>query len=135
MKKAIALVRELAHTAKYEREATLHVAPQIVNCFTVWQWAVREAYGIYLPERILSLPLAVSVKTLQEGDFVFTGQCPPWKGEDDWGHCGVFTEKGTVMHATRRLRRGREIFSGIREDYFSSFTRKGFLGARRLWDT
>ncbi len=131
MDEAIARARTLVGVSRYYRDATLEMAPLVVNCITLWQWVVVEAYDLLLPERLLSLEHSVAQNELRAGDIVLTPQCPAWNGEDDWGHCGVLTHEGTVIHATRRRRKGN-LVDGVREDLFRRFLWRGFLAARRL---
>jgi len=122
----IAKARSRKGNATWVKHASLHDAPGIFNCFTLVQWLWRP-YGIIVPDHILVWNGAdtVSLGDARAGDLIFTVRRYRTLQDDDFGHVGVLTSEGTVVHATRWK-------GGVVEDPLSDFIARDVLGVRRI---
>jgi cell wall-associated NlpC family hydrolase len=110
----------------YQRKATLEEAPRVMNCFRFMQW-LWNPVGILLPDHQLIWPLAIPVN-VDEADIADLVFVPRWEyalSEDDFGHVGIATGEGTIIHATKWR-------NGVVEDPLSTFVARGCLGVRRI---
>lgn len=111
--------------ARYQREVPLAAAPHIVNCYRTVQWSwlpYRE-----LPDHLLAWEgaHAVPIELIAPDDLVFAPRRRYRLEEDDFGHVGMMTDVGTVVHATKWKR-------GVVEDPLEEFLSRGCLGIRRI---
>jgi cell wall-associated NlpC family hydrolase len=122
----IARARHLIGQATYRLDAGLDEAPRVVNCLTLVALAYQPI-GIELASTTLEGQLAaggvVEFSQLTPGDLIFTGGYQAYFEHPDYGgigHVGLFTERGTVIHATKR--RGR---CGVIEDDLAPYLAEG----------
>jgi cell wall-associated NlpC family hydrolase len=109
----IAEARKFVGRAAYRLTAQLEDAPEVVNCMTLVTMCYR-VIGIELGSTTLEEQLAkgkvVGLNDLMPGDLIFTGGTQAYFDHPAYGgigHVGIFTDQGTVIHATnRRGRRG-----------------------------
>jgi len=111
--------------ATYNRDATPVDAPHVFNCFSLMQWLWCPI--IELPDHLLKCDSLVTIaqSDIITADFVFVPRRKFTLESDDFGHVGILSDSGTVIHATKWR-------NGIVEDSFESFIERGFLGARRV---
>lgn len=62
---------------------------------------------------------------VQSADLVFAPLLNRTLSNDDFGHVGIATGEGTVVHATKRR-------NTVVEDAFEAFIARGCLGVRRV---
>jgi len=108
------------------------LAPRLVDCATFLMWVYGQR-GILLPRYPIQqrkMGRMVELFELRIGDLVFIrGYRPLYDDDpsDDVGHCGIVTERDTVVHAAN----GKV---GVVEVPISAFVGSGknFRGARRI---
>lgn len=122
----IALARSRIGLSNYRRNAALHLAPGIVNCyrFTQWLWG---AFGVPLPDHQLvwKKALIVPLSEATKADLVFAPRRHYTLETDDFGHVGIVTGEATVVHATKWR-------AGFVEEPLPEFVARGCLGIRRV---
>lgn len=130
--RVVAAARSLIGLASYARLAQLDQAPATVNCLTLVTWSFREA-GLSLPPTLdqVELGMTVDIDELAVGDLIFTAGFQVYlDAYGGIGHVGIMSGDGTVIHATRRIRLGR---NGVHEETLANFLAQGeFRIARRL---
>ncbi len=127
----IKLARECVGRSEY-RCARPDLAPQVVDCATLLVWVYGQR-GIALPRHPIAqrkIGKPVELSEVRIGDLVFIRgyrplyDCDP---NDAVGHCGIVTERGTVISAANRKR-------GVVEESIEDFVGNAskFRGARRI---
>lgn len=107
-------------------------APAAVDCATLLIWLYGQR-GIALPRHPIAqrkVGRPVDLPEVRIGDLLFTQGANPLYDDDPndaVGHCGIVTERGTVISAANRKR-------GVIEEPIGSFVRNmsQFRGARRI---
>jgi len=122
----IARARTCIGLSVYRRNATKEDAPQVLNCFRFTQWVWRAA-DIELPDHQLLYPeaMSVSLNEVEIADLIFVPRLNYSLEEDDFGHVGIATGKGTVIHATKWR-------NTVVEESLAQFVCRGVLDIRRI---
>lgn len=110
----------------WKRNAELIDAPAIVNCYRFVQW-LWLPYGRELPDHLLVWDGAgeVPLSGATAADLIFIARKHRTAQTDDFGHVGVLTFEGTVVHATRWE-------NGVVETPLQTFLSRECLGIRRI---
>jgi len=110
----------------WRKRATLADAPDVFNCFTFVQW-LWQPLGVTVPDHILMWDGAetVTIADARPTDLIFIVRRFRTLEDDDFGHVGVLTHEGTVVHATRWK-------NGVVEDPLNEFIARDVLGVRRI---
>jgi len=126
----INLARACVGTSVYRRGARYSDAPTIVDCSSLIKWLYGQR-GVWLPRRSIQqreLGDGVSLDDITEGDVVFvSGWINYYLNDkaDGVGHVGIYTAKGTVIHAA-------DAESNVVESPLESFIKNNKLrGIRR----
>jgi cell wall-associated NlpC family hydrolase len=108
------------------------LAPSVVDCATFLMWVYGQR-GISLPRYPIQqrkMGKSIDLREVKIGDLLFIRGYRPLYDDDPndaVGHCGIVTERGTVIHAAN----GRV---GVIEQSIGGFVGSGdsFRGARRI---
>ncbi len=127
----IELARKCVERSEY-RCARPALAPQVVDCASLLVWLYGQR-GIVLPRHPIAqrkIGMAVDLSEVRIGDLLFTQGANPLYDDDPndaVGHCGIVTERGTVINAANRKR-------GVVEETIEGFVGNAskFRGARRI---
>ena len=125
------LARECVGKSEY-RCARPDLAPQVVDCATLLVWLYGQR-GIALPRHPIAqrkVGRPVSLTEVRTGDLVFVRGYRPLYDDDPndaVGHCGIVTERETVINAANRKR-------GVVEEPIEGFVGNAskFRGVRRI---
>ena len=125
-KDLIERARSCIGVSVYERHARLSDAPRAFNCFRFTQWLWLHG-GRELPDHQLVWPggIPILLESLEQADLVFVPLLNRIQKTDNFGHVGVYSGNGTVIHATKWR-------DGVVEDPLSDFIARGVLGIRRI---
>lgn len=124
--KVVTYVRGRVGKATYKGNALLCDAPHVFNCFLFTQW-IWGRVGVKIPDHQLLWPCAIVVPLQDIGiaNLVFVPRRDRTLETDDFGHVGIATGDGTVVHATKWR-------NGVVEDPMEDFIARGCLGVRRV---
>lgn len=129
----VALARQYVGVSRFTIRPRFDEAPEKVNCSTFTKWIYAQK-GIWLPRRAIQqrdVGVRVDEADLMAGDLVFwtgIGNYYRTNPKDGVGHVGIYTDAGTLIHATNARRT-----NGVYETPFAELAAyRTFRGAIRL---
>lgn len=101
------VARSVIGKAVYRRSARPSEAPNTFDCSSLIKWVLGKC-GVWLPRRTIQQPELgerIELSDIEPGDVVFKSGFIDYfidDPSDGVGHVGIYTDKGTVIHAANK---------------------------------